>query len=129
MDTPRWPLIGAVLILSGCTAIQKAEQATRAKSEMIGMSRDQVLDCAGVPARTARAGDSEYLAYSTNPETNVWSNNQGNIFSDTRDCTVTVKLTGGYVSEVTYRGNKTGGLLTKDSHCATVVGSCIAHRE
>jgi uncharacterized protein (DUF2147 family) len=52
--------------VAGC-AIERAQVAHDAQSKMIGLSKEQVLSCMGVPAARAAEGATE-----------VWSYNSGN---------------------------------------------------
>ncbi len=60
---------GAVLlsagIVSGC-ANPAADQAMIAQNALIGMPKQTLLSCAGVPERQAAAGDQEFFTYRSN---------------------------------------------------------------
>jgi hypothetical protein len=71
MKTIRLPLIGLLLLLSGCV-IQRAQTASVAQSSMVGLSKEQVLSCMGVPAASMTVGATE-----------VWSYGSGNGRTDT----------------------------------------------
>ena len=57
--------------LTGC-AIERAQVAQDAQSRMIGLTKEQVLSCMGVPAAKAAEG-----------ATKVWSYNSGNDHTQT----------------------------------------------
>ena len=59
-------LIAPCLFLAGC-AIQRAQTAQDARIQMVGLSKEQVLTCMGVPASKAAEGATE-----------VWGYNSGN---------------------------------------------------
>lgn len=50
-------------LLAACAAGQGAQIAERARSELVGMPKDRLLSCAGVPDRQAAAGGREYYTY------------------------------------------------------------------
>ncbi len=59
------PFVLLVLVgLSGC-AFQRAKMASRAQSELVGMSKKDLLSCPGVPLRQARVDDLEFLTYAS----------------------------------------------------------------
>ncbi|MGQ9365835.1 hypothetical protein [Azospirillum sp. A39] len=61
-----FPALGAALLaagtLAGC-ASPMAEQAMAARTSLVGMPKEQLLSCAGVPARQAAAGGMEFFTY------------------------------------------------------------------
>jgi hypothetical protein len=72
MTAVRTPLIGlALFLLTGCV-IQRAQTAANAQTGMVGMSKEQVLACMGVPNASMAEGNTE-----------VWSYSSGNGRSDT----------------------------------------------
>jgi hypothetical protein len=126
--------IFAVLVpflLTGC-AVQRAEVAARAQKNLVGMSKAELLSCAGVPLRQDRAEGLEFLTYAgggdvvsqavvtqTSPSNGVASGK-----SARRYCEATFVLRDGRVERVNYQG-RTGGLLTKGEQCAFIVESCL----
>jgi hypothetical protein len=61
----RWRSLAAAGLLLGATACAnpRAEEAANARTALVGMSREQVLACAGVPARSAVSGEREFFTY------------------------------------------------------------------
>src|SRR3954470_19221934 len=55
-------VLGAVLVLTGC-ANPRSEAAARAGTELVGMPKEMLYSCAGVPDRTQLVGDAERLTY------------------------------------------------------------------
>jgi hypothetical protein len=135
-------LMAAFVLVSGC-AIQRAQLAGDAKTQMIGKSKEQVLACMGIPHGKAAEGTTE-----------VWSYNSGNGYtegfgsssvsasggrgyaslfgtsssvSQSRFCTVNVTMMNGRVQALNYTG-PTGGLLTEGEQCAFVLKNCVAAR-
>jgi hypothetical protein len=134
-------------VLCGC-AVQRAETAKSAKVAMVGMTKEQVLACAGPPAGKAAEGSTEVWSYpSGNGAVSTYSTasttSQGTAFgtsrfataygttsgwgvshSQQRFCVVNVVMTGGTVAAVNYNG-PTGGLLTQGEQCAFAVQNCV----
>lgn len=125
--------IAVVLVVSfsGCT-FQRAGLASRAQTELVGMSKKELLSCAGVPVRQERVDDLEFLTYSgggdsvgaavatsTSPSTAIATGKRTH-----RYCEVTFVLKDGVVQKVNYQG-RTGGLLTKGEQCAFIVENCL----
>jgi hypothetical protein len=114
---------------------------------MIGLHKDQVLACMGIPANKASEGATEVWSYNSgngavvastfgSSTTNLaasggsgYATGQANTIgsgigvSSRRFCTVNVVMTDGVVSRVNYAG-PTGGLLTSGEQCAFVVQNC-----
>lgn len=119
------------LVLAGC-AVQRAQEASRAQSELIGMSKVDLLSCAGVPARQAQAGDIEFLTYEGGGDSSAASVATAVSTSVAvvagkrlhRYCEATFALKNGTVQRVTYQG-RTGGLLTPGEQCAFIVEGCL----
>ncbi len=131
---PKLPLLTAatLIALTGCAAQQRAEIATRAQSELVGMHKKDLLSCAGVPHRQERIDGLEFLTFSgggdhvggavitqTSPSTAIATGR-----SSRRYCEATFVLRDGVVQKVNYQG-RTGGLITKGEQCAFVVESCL----
>jgi hypothetical protein len=123
----------AVLLLSlaaGCTW-GRSQDAKEARTKLVGMSRSELVSCAGKPKTAIRDGDREYLAYfAGSPDYDlvlgVKPNEVQKITGTARpvNCKVRFMLRGGNVESVSYTGN-TGGILTRDSACASIVRRCL----
>jgi outer membrane protein assembly factor BamE (lipoprotein component of BamABCDE complex) len=123
------------VLLSGC-AVQRAQEAADAKAQMIGMSKEQVLSCAGIPTQKAAEGQLELWSYvSGNGYTNTavsanvnsysgYTNGTAEGISTRRYCVVNIAMEDGRVKQVTYAG-PTGGLLTAGEQCAFAVRNCL----
>jgi hypothetical protein len=134
--------------LVGCAAQQRAQVAHEAQDKMIGLRKEQVLACMGVPANKAAEGTTDVWSYNSgngmvvgsafgNSTTNAsvnggtgFATGQANTLSSgvgvssRRFCTVDVVMTGGVVTRVNYTG-PTGGLLTSGEQCAFAVQNCV----
>jgi hypothetical protein len=126
-----WIAIACGLLVGAC-AIQRAVVANDAQDKMIGLSKEQVLACMGIPATKAVEGATEVWAYPSGNNHTVAST-FGNVgrgggfsatgVSESRFCTVNVTMTAGRVSRLNYIG-PTGGLLTPNEQCAFAVQNC-----
>ena len=125
-------LITCTFIFTGCAAQQRAQIATRAQTELIGMSKKELLTCAGVPLRQERIDDLEFLSFAgggdnlgagvatnTSPTTAVAVGRSAH-----RYCEATIVFQNGVVQKVNYQG-RTGGFLTKGEQCAFIVENCL----
>jgi len=127
--------ITLILILfagvSGCT-VHRAIVASRAQTQLIGMSKVELLSCAGAPVRQEQAEEFEFLTFAgggdstgygvatfTSPSTAIATGK-----SLRRYCEATFVLKGGVVQRVNYQG-RTGGLLTRGEQCAFIVENCV----
>ena len=119
------------VMLFGC-AIQRAEIASRAQTELVGMSKKDLFLCAGVPQRQERVVDLEFLTFAgggdsvgsavatrTSPNTAVAVGK-----STHRYCESTFVLKNGIIQKVNYQG-RTGGLISKGEQCAFIVENCV----
>ena len=125
--------LATVLAVSGC-AVQRANTANRARSDMVGMSKVDLLSCAGVPVRQAQAEGLEFLTYAGGGDNLnagvVTSTSQNTAIgigkSAHKYCEATIVLKDGFVQRVNYQG-RTGGLLTQGEQCAFIVENCVRH--
>ncbi len=134
------------LLLSAC-AMQRAKDAGDAQARMVGMSKEQVFACMGIPQRKATQGETEIWLYKSGNErterngikgkaTGASALNDGfldalsssltleNQVSDKRYCLIHVVMKGERVTAVNYSG-PTGGFLTEDEQCAFATRNCL----
>ena len=125
-------LLAVLVLATGCT-IHRANMAKRPKKEMIGMSKVNLLACAGAPMRSAVVHGVEYLTYAGGGDTvgyasahpSGYGSYTGSYSSHRRYCEVTFVLQNDAVVRINYSG-RTGGLLTKGEQCAFVVENCLS---
>jgi hypothetical protein len=132
-------LVGfTVFSISACSSsrFERAEVATHAKAQMIGMSKEQVLACMGAPSQHAAVGQTEVWSYPSGGDTTTVSTANGSIDtagnayalgtsqSAHRYCVVNVVITAGKVSAVKYTG-RTGGWASEGEQCAFAVQNCV----
>ncbi len=109
-----------VLILSatGCAALDRAKLADRARTDLVGITRGDLLACAGAPDKRLASGDREYFTYVVQTVKGTGAAVRS------RFCEATFVLKDGRVEAITYRG-KTGGLLSKGEQCGYIVENCL----
>ena len=107
---------------SGCAVFKRVEKAEAAKSELIGFSKTELLSCAGVPVRSEKVGEMEFLTY-VSDATGI-----GFFRRSKRYCEATFTLRNGVVENVSYSGN-TGGRFTEYEQCAFIINSCVSEDE
>ena len=121
----------AALVLSACV-FQRADDAAAAKTKMIGMSKEQVLACMGVPKQRMQESATEVWSYySSDGYANAvgQSYRTGSVstfgsFHERSFCTVNVVMVNGQVSALNYSG-PSGGLLAPDEQCGYAVKHCV----
>lgn len=125
-------IVGILVVsITGCS-FQRAGLAARAQTELVGMTKKDLLSCAGVPIRQERVDDLEFLTYSgggdsvgvavahsTSPSTAIATGKRTR-----RYCEATLILKDGIVQKLNYQG-RTGGLLTKGEQCAFIIENCL----
>jgi hypothetical protein len=125
-------LIGfACLALSGCDSLMRSNDAAIAREKMIGLSKEQVLACMGIPQHKAHEGATEVWAYkSTNgsyDSTGAKRPMYGTTFSRSHGehsfCTINVVMTNNVVSAVHYNGPRSS-FLAPDEQCGFGVEHC-----
>ena len=126
-------LLAATISLAGCE-FNRAADANRAKTEMVGLTKLAVLACMGSPAQ--RQADGRVEVWSYPPGGNSTSFRTGNAafgqwafgtsFTHTqrRYCIVNITVQDGVVQRLNYVG-RTGGLLTKGEQCGFAVEACV----
>ncbi|HQY22958.1 MAG TPA: hypothetical protein PK389_04310 [Gammaproteobacteria bacterium] len=139
-------LVGASLLLSGCVT-SRAATASIAKQSMVGMSKESVLSCMGVPVDKMTEGSTEVWVYGSGGGTDsigsafgqtqgsahvignsVYGSSSGSAIgfgrSRSRYCTINMVFQKGRVSAVNYSG-RTGGLATQGEQCAYAIENCV----
>ncbi len=123
-----------VTLLSGCanTKFGRADLAERAKVELIGNSKKDILMCAGVPVRSQQVENIEFMTYYSGGDSDAYvaggtgSSAGGGVVSvNKRYCEVTFVFKDGVVEKINYAG-RTGGLITEGEQCAFVLQNCLA---
>lgn len=110
------------VVIAGCAAHQRAKMAERAPSELVGLSKVDLLSCAGVPVRSEKIDNMEFLTYSGSGDS------KGFFHRRQHYCEVTFTLKDGVVQKVSYAGN-TGSYFTKGEQCAYVIAPCLKEED
>ncbi len=126
-------LVVIATLITSCasTKFGRADLAKRAKVELIGKSKKDILMCAGVPVRSQQAENMEFLTYYSGGDSDAYvtggvgSSVGGGVVSvKKRYCEVTFILKDGIVEKINYAG-RTGGLITEGEQCAFVLQNCL----
>ena len=116
------------LLVAGCDTID-SHTARNAQTELVGLSRQQLYSCAGVPNRTMSVSHMEYDTYDYQPYTAGGLSATlpligGISFGASGNCHATAKLQNDLVTEIDYAGD-TGSLLGHVANCASIVSHCL----
>jgi len=126
-------LLVIATLLGGCasTKFGRADLAERAKMELVGKSKKDILMCAGVPVRSQQVENMEFMTYYSGGDSDAYvaggagsSAGGGAVSVKKRYCEVTFALRDGVVERVNYAG-RTGGLITEGEQCAFVLQNCL----
>ena len=123
------------LILAGCGAFERVELAQRAKSELVGLSKEEILTCMGAPSERASAGETEVWDYESSAETIATTTGSGTATNrrffgsqvtaiHRLYCEVSVVIEQDRVTRINYQGN-TGGLFSEGEQCSYLVENCL----
>jgi hypothetical protein len=132
----RAGMLGVVVVVIAACALQRAQEASDAKTAMLGMPKEQVLACMGSPASSAEVGGTEVWTYNSgNGRTDTFGSASafggpysasafGSSTTTSRFCKVDVVMNRGRVSRINYSG-PTGGLITEGEQCAFAINNCM----
>lgn len=107
-----------IFTVAGCSnarRTERAEVAQRAKIELIGLTKVELLTCAGVPVRSTTEGGLEFMSY-------------GSSYGWGGSCVVTFVLQDGSVKTISYTG-RTGRRGQTGEQCAYAVTNCLASQD
>lgn len=112
------------LVLSGC-ASQRAEIAYRARNELLGMPKTELLRCMGTPLRVEQIGNPEVLLYAGNtPDYSCPLVKMVGGSAVPRRCEVRFLLDNGIVGKVDYR-EPGGKMIGGGDQCTFLVEKCV----
>ena len=117
-------LLPALIMLSSCSEI-----ATHARTELIGMSRSDLISCAGVPDDREALPDREILEWRQDQQVQGPLDIKGPLSLELSvgghgTCHAVVTLRNGVVSGVGYTG-PSGTLLGPYAACVPIVKGCL----
>lgn len=112
-------------LLFGCVSAT-SKIAKRAKTELVGISKTDILSCAGVPVRSDKSGNLEFLAYIGGSDNLEQEGQHGHVYKDSRQCEVTFVFKDDNVTNIVYT-DQTGGWSSTDEQCAFAVEKCLSN--
>ena len=118
-----------IIVLSLCCltmlscGIAKKDRVDQAQSELVGMSRRDLLSCAGRPAKKERLGNREIFSYAGKAAPNQPSSAAGSSPSQ-ESCEVFFTLENEIVKSVECKG-QFSSKLAKEQSCLSVLDNCI----
>jgi outer membrane protein assembly factor BamE (lipoprotein component of BamABCDE complex) len=118
-------LIVTSLFISAC-GMQRAEVASNAKSSMISMTKEQILQCMGTANSIQNVGNTETWKYFSGDKSAVNAKGSDDKSSEKlKYCEITLTFdNNGTVSFAKYSGNA-GGIFSDDEQCAYAVKNCV----
>ncbi|MCG8492314.1 MAG: hypothetical protein MI743_11915 [Sneathiellales bacterium] len=143
--------LSSTLFLAGCTNTA-FEESERARDELVGLGKTELLSCAGVPERTARLSEEvEFLSYTSEKVAQLPADTyppgfypsygfgryhrgyrstfifHGGTRSEIRRCTATFKLENDKVTSLTYHQNDQNGFAI--SQCYQIIHQCLPEKK
>lgn len=120
-------VLTAIILLTGCAAHQtQPTGGIRApKIEVAGSSKQELLACAGAPARHEREDGVEYLTYLTQLGTAPGftpGEPMQTVRARRRTCEATVTIKNNIVERIEYRDGR--GEFTEPEQCAPIFERC-----
>jgi hypothetical protein len=112
-------LLALSFLLFGC-ANKKSSGADKARTDLIGMSKAEILSCAGTPAKSVKSNNIEVLTYSYaggQPLSGTGMAQQG-------QCSASLVFQRGRLTRLNYTG-RTGGLATQGEQCGFIIANCL----
>jgi hypothetical protein len=112
-------LLALSFLLFGC-ANKKSSDTHKARTGLIGMSKAEILSCAGTPAKSVKSNNIEVLTYSYaggQPLSGAGVPQQG-------QCSASFVFQRDRLTRLDYTG-RTGGLATQGEQCGFIVANCI----
>ncbi|MBB6254742.1 hypothetical protein [Nitrospirillum iridis] len=133
-----------LLAVAGCATNPDADQAAYAQRALIGMPKQTLLSCAGVPTRQTAVDNLEYYTYSsdslqTRMGPSYWGGFGGGPWHrgywggadwggstevSSRNCSATFTLKNGTVQQLVY-GSSTDGPAARLAQCYAIVQNCL----
>lgn len=129
----RFPLIVLLPLALAACASPLADRAERARTQMLGMSMDQLQACAGQPTATNRENGTEIWSYfretsrsaAAISDVGYTPTNRGETSYDYfRYCEAVFLFQQGRVREIDFRGRTSTGRQTLEP-CGAIVQRCV----
>ena len=124
--------IGLALLIWSAGCGQQAAAAVKTQHGMVGMLKERVLACMGMPSSRITSGSMEVLRYHTgSAPTNSNDQISSNVIhvetSQSRICKIDITLIGGRVSKVQYSGLSAAYPIA-GKQCAYATENCLSER-
>ncbi|MFA5040872.1 MAG: hypothetical protein WC464_04480 [Bdellovibrionales bacterium] len=129
-------VMSAAALLTGCVGgtFHRDDIAAKAKTRMIGMAKEDVLTCMGIPKKKMAEGATEVWSYhstdgySTTPDdtlkvTSYYSHKDRS--HQKKFCTVNVVMKSGAVKAIHYLGPTGTTFLNDYDQCGYAVAACV----
>ncbi len=123
-------LVVIASLLTSCS-LMRSQRAEEAQRTLLGMKKTDLYACAGVPNRTEKVDDKEFLTYEGGGDQHGYAGGGGqnglgggSIAMKKRYCNANVMLGNGKVEKVSYSG-RTGGYFTEGEQCAFILDPCL----
>lgn len=122
-----------LLALAGCDSLERSQNADIARHKMVGLTKEQVLACMGIPKQKAQAGATEVWSYHSTNGAHTYDSDKFKITSTytktlgggTRSfCDVNVVMTNDVVAVVHYNGPR-GNMFAHDEQCGFAIEHCV----
>ena len=130
LRTPR-SSAALLLLLSGCS-IARHNTAVDAKTELVGLDKEDLYMCAGVPDRTTVLNGHEYVTFDNSELTSQALTlpiiGGGLTGEEEQFCRTTARLDNGKVTAISYAGD-TGAFYAKNEQCAYTIATCVKQVE
>jgi hypothetical protein len=136
-----------VVLLSGCSeSLKRDNEAAKAKAQMIGLSKEDVLACMGPPKKKAKEGSTEVWQFLSTDGRSVRSGGSYGFGGRTktssvssssdwlglssssggkRFCTVNIVMKDGVVTRVNYLGPTATSFYNDNDQCGYAVAACV----
>ena len=105
------PLLVCAIGLFGCASAPNTEDLN---TNVVGMSKQELLSCMGPPSRSAQDGNMEFLTYSHRSYYDKY----------TYECEARFVLTNGRISKLNVTGDPPGTLDVSSGVCRSLVAKC-----
>lgn len=113
--------------LGGC-AVGRSDNARRAQTDLVGLSKPELFRCAGLPDQQETVGNEEFITYRndllTSGGVTIPIIGGGVNFFDSKYCHATFVLRNGRTQALHYAGNASSPFAELDQ-CGYVVNTCI----
>jgi hypothetical protein len=127
-------VIALAALLPACGSLRRDDMAAKAKTQMIGMAKEDVLACMGIPKKKMTEGAVEVWSYlSTNGYGYSYGSKAritgGNSLygseHEKRFCTVNVVMKNGFVTALHYLGPTATYAYNTLDQCGYAVAACV----